>query len=166
MKSSFKKDGKLFGKISIIDIIVVVCVIVLAFGIYAKFTSTSDAVSTTEKAKIEYVYKVKGVREYTVDAFKLGGPMYDRETKEYMGMVKDVHADDAVMQVSLVDGTYTELTIPKKYDVYVTVEVDGKYNSLGFYTNENKYIGTGSTLHAHSKYTTTEGEIVDVYEVK
>ena len=37
-KSTFAKDGKLFGKISIIDIIVVLCVIVLAFGIYAKFT--------------------------------------------------------------------------------------------------------------------------------
>ena len=58
-KSTFAKDGKLFGKISIIDIIVVLCVIVLAFGIYAKFTSNSDAVSSSEKAKIEYVYKVK-----------------------------------------------------------------------------------------------------------
>ena len=40
------KNGKLFGKISIIDIIVVVCIVVLAFGLYAKFTSSSDAVTS------------------------------------------------------------------------------------------------------------------------
>ena len=91
-KSTFAKDGKLFGKISIIDIIVVLCVIVLAFGIYAKFTSNSDAVSSSEKAKIEYVYKVKGVRDFTIDAFKKGGPVYDQDTKEYMGEVTGVRS--------------------------------------------------------------------------
>lgn len=165
-KSTFAKDGKLFGKISIIDIIVVLCVIVLAFGIYAKFTSNSDAVSSSEKAKIEYVYKVKGVRDFTIDAFKKGGPVYDQDTKEYMGEVTGVRSEDAVMEVSLVDGTYKSLIVPKKYDVYVTIQVDGKYNSLGFYTNDNRYIGAGSTVNAQSKYTTTGGEIVEVRQIE
>ena len=73
-KSSFKKDGKVFGVISIIDILVVVCIIVLALGIYAKYTSDSDAVATAEKTKIEYVYKVQGVRNYTVEALKRAVP--------------------------------------------------------------------------------------------
>ncbi|MCI5892006.1 MAG: DUF4330 domain-containing protein [Clostridiales bacterium] len=160
------KNGKLFGKISIIDIIVVVCIVVLAFGLYAKFTSSSDAVTSSEKSNIEFVYKVKSVRDYTVDGFKKGGPLYDSDTKEYMGEVTDVRTEPAVMQVSLVDGAYKELEIPNKYDVYVTVQVSGKYNSLGFYTNDNKYIGAGQTLNAWSKYTTTGGEIVDVREAQ
>lgn len=160
------KNGKLFGKISIIDIIVVVCIVVLAFGLYAKFTSSSDAVTSSEKANIEFVYKVKSVRDYTVDGFRKGGPLYDSDTKEYMGEVVGVTTEPARMQVSLVDGTYTDLEIPNKYDAYVTVRVSGKYNSLGYYTNDNKYIGAGSTLNAWSKFTTTGGEIVDVYEIQ
>ena len=39
--------------------------------------------------------------------------------------------------------------------------MDGKYNSLGLYTNENKYIGAGQTLNAKTKFATTEGEIVE-----
>lgn len=160
------KNGKLFGKISVIDIIVVVCIALLAFGLYAKFTSSSDAVTSSEKANIEFVYKVKSVRDYTVDGFKKGGPLYDSDTKEYMGEVTGVTTEPAKMQVSLVDGTYKDLEIPNKYDAYVTVRVSGKYNSLGYYTNDNKYIGAGSTLNAWSKFTTTGGEIVAVHEAE
>lgn len=164
-KDSFKKSGKLFGKISIIDIIVVVCIVVLAFGIYAKYTSDSDATAASENTKIEFVYKVQGVRDYTVNALSKGGAMYDSETKEYVGEIVDVRTEEAVMEVSLVDGTYKQLTIPEKYDVYVTAQVDGKYNKLGFYTTGNKYLGAGSTINIKSKFATTEGQIVDVKAV-
>lgn len=160
------KNGKLFGKISVIDIIVVVLIVVAAFGIYAKFTSSSDAVSSSEKANIEFVYKVKSVRDYTVKGFEKGGSFYDSDTKEYMGEVVGVEAETAVMDVNLIDGTYTNVEVPDKFDAYVTVRVSGKYNSLGYYTDGNKYIAAGSTLNAWSKYTNTGGEIVDVYEVE
>lgn len=159
------KNGKLFGKISIIDIIVVVCIVVLAFGLYSHFTSSSDAVTSSSKTKVEFVYKVKSVRDFTVDALKKGGPMYDKETKEYMGEIIGVTADIARMEIGLIDGSYKEVEVPEKYDVYVTVQVDGKANSLGFYTNENRFIGSGSTVVAWSKYALTEGEIVDMKEI-
>lgn len=160
------KNGKIFGKISIIDIVVVICVVVLAFGLYAKVNSSSDAVTSTEKSKVEFVYKVKSVRDFTVDALKKGGPMYDKETKEYMGEIIDVRADIARMEIGLIDGSFKEVEVPEKYDVYVTVQVDGKANSLGFYTNENRFIGAGSTVVAWSKYSLTEGEIVGMKEIK
>ena len=165
-KSSFKKTGKLFGKISIIDIIVVLCIVVLAFGIYMRFTSDSDATQATERTKIEYVYKVESVRQYTLDAFRKGGPVYDRETKEYLGEVVGVTAEDAKMEVSLINGEYVSITVPDKYDAYVTIQVDGKYNSLGHYTNANRYIGAGQTLNALSKYSNTEGQIIEVKTVE
>lgn len=160
------KDGKLFGKISIIDIIAVVCIVVIAFGLYAKFTSKSDAVSSTEKVDFEFVYKVNSVRDFTIDGFEKGGPFFDKETKEYMGDVTGVRSEPAVMQVSMADGTYKQVNVPDKYDVYVTVRTTGKVSSLGYFTNDNKFIGAGSTVNAWSKYTTTGGEIVDVYEVQ
>lgn len=160
------KNGKLFGKISVIDIIAVICIALIAFGLYAKFTSDSDAVSSTEKTDFEFVYKVNSVRDYTVDGFKKGGPFFDKETKEYMGDVVGVRAEPAVMQISMTDGTYKKVDVSDKFDVYVTVRTSGKASSLGYFTNDNKYIGAGSTLNAWSKYTTTGGEIVDLYPVE
>ena len=160
------KNGKLFGKISIIDIIAVVCIVVIAFGLYAKFTSKSDAVTSSEKTDIEFVYKVKSVRDYTVEGFEKGGPFFDKETKEYMGDITGVRSEPAVTEISMVDGTYKQVEVPDKFDVYVTVRVTGKYNSLGYYTNDNKFIGAGSTVNAWSKYTTTGGEIIDVHEAQ
>ena len=87
--------------------------------------------------------------------------MYDSDTKEYAGEVVGVREEESVQSISLVDGTYKTVTVPNNYDVYVTIQVDGKYNSLGLYTNENKYIGAGQTLNAKTKFATTEGEIVE-----
>lgn len=165
-KNTFKKSGKLFGVISIIDIIVVLCIIVLAFGVYARFTSDSDAVASSNRATIEYVYMVKGVRNFTCEALEKGGAVYDSETKEYIGDVKEVRSEPAKMEVSLVNGEYRMLTLPDMYDVYVTITVDGKYNSLGYYTSDNRFIGAGSTLLAQSKFATTEGEIVEARDVE
>ncbi len=165
-KGSFKKTGKLFGVISIIDILVVLCIAALAFGIYARYTSDSDANTATERSKFQYVYKVEGVREYTLEALRKGGPVYDRETKEYIGDVVSVSAEDAKMEISKISGEYAVVTVPERYDAYVTIEVDGKYNSLGHYTDANRYIGAGQTLNALSKFSNTEGQIIEVKDVE
>ena len=165
-KGNFKKTGKLFGIISIIDVLVVLCIAALAFGIYARYTSDSDASAATEHSKFQYVYKVESVREYTLEALRKGGPVYDRETKEYIGDVVGVSAEDAKMEISKTDGKYVVVTVPDKYDAYVTIEVDGKYNSLGHYTNDNRYIGAGQTLNALSKFSNTEGQIIEVKDIE
>lgn len=165
-KGSFKKTGKLFGVVSIIDILVVVCIIALGFGIYTRYTSDSDANAASEHSTFQYIYKVEGVREYTLEALKKGGPVYDRETKEYIGDVVGVTSEDAKMETSMIDGRFVVVTVPERYDAYVTVEVDGKHNSLGHYTDANRYIGAGQTLNALSKFSNTEGQIIEVKDIE
>ena len=42
------KEGKLFGKISVVDILVVVLLVVAAFGVYTKFFKTNERVAVAD----------------------------------------------------------------------------------------------------------------------
>lgn len=160
------KEGKLFGKISIIDIVVILAIVVAAFGVYSRFFVGNEKVETAA-SHIEYTMKVKEVRMGTVDALKnyMGGITSD-STKEYMGEIVDVTYSEATKSVELANGTITETTLPERYDVIVTVRVDGKINDSGYYTATNQALTAGSNHVFCSKAAKTTGTILDVYEVK
>ena len=160
------KEGKLFGKISIIDILAILAILVAALGIYSRFFVGNEKVETASSS-IEYKMKVSEVRIGTVDALKnYGGEVFDTTTKEYLGTITDVTYTDAKKAAEMSNGQLKEATVPERYDAIVTVRVDGKINDTGFYTANNQALAAGGTHIFTSKAATTTGVILDVYEVK
>ncbi len=159
------KEGKLFGKISIVDIVVVLAIAVLAFGLYVRFGGEETKVST-QKMQIEYTLSVKGVRLGTVEALQQLGPVTNLSTKEYIGDIVEVTYEDAVDTRELANGRIVVTPLPERYTATVKIKVDGNVNNSGYYTSTNQSINIGSTLYFTSKYANTSGTIVDVKEVQ
>ncbi len=160
------KEGKLFGKISIIDIIVILAILVGAFGFYTRFFVSEKKVETAA-SHIEYTMKVKEVRIGTVNALKnYMGPVTDTTTKEYLGDIVDVTYTDSTKAVETTNGKMNASLIPERYDVTLTVKVDGKINDSGFYTANNQALAAGSSYVFTTKAAKTTGTITDVYEIK
>ncbi|MBQ2932622.1 MAG: DUF4330 domain-containing protein [Clostridia bacterium] len=160
------KDGKMFGKISIIDIAVVLAIVVAAFGVYTRFFVGNEKVETAS-SHIEYTMRVSEVRQGTVDALKdFMGPVNDFTTKEYMGEIVKVEFEEAVDAGETASGQLRESVVPERYDAVLTVRVDGKINSSGYYNANNQAIASGGTLIFNSKAAKTTGVIEEVYEVK
>jgi hypothetical protein len=159
------KEGKLFGKISIIDILVVLAIAIAAFGVYSRFFAGSEKIETAS-SHIEYKMAVKEVRIGTAEALKTyGGPVFDFETKEYLGDIVDVTYTEAKKGVELANGKMKEVVVPERYDAVVTVRVDGNINNSGYYTANNQPLAAGSSPVFYSKAAKTTGTILDVYEV-
>lgn len=159
------KEGKLFGKISIIDIFVVLAIVVAALGIYTRFITPSEKVAT-QSQKIEYTLLVKGVRIGTAQALQNPSPITNNTTKEYIGDIIGATYTDAVEGKEFSNGEIKALTLPERYDVTVTVQVDGKINDSGFYTSTNQAITVGSTQFFSSKYANTSGVITSVKKIQ
>ena len=159
------KEGKLFGRISIIDLFVVVAIIVAAFGVYTRFFVSNEKVSV-KSSTIEYQMRVKGVRSGTVEALKMGGPIYDTQTKEYMGEIISSETEAYFEEQELTDGRLVLSEVPERQTVVVTVRVDGSINDSGYYTKDNKALYVGSTFIIGSKYAETTGEISAISVVK
>ena len=159
------KEGKLFGKISVVDILVVVLLVVAAFGVYTKFFKTNERVAVADET-IEYQFSIKNVRQGTVDGLSKLGPVYDTTTKEYLGEITAVDAVLAKSERTVGDGSVLNAEIPDRFDVKVTVRVDGSSNDLGYYTKNNLLLCAGSKFVIGSKYVKTTGEICSVKDIK
>lgn len=159
------KEGKLFGKVSIIDIFVVIVIVIAAFGVYTRFFTVNEKVTVTQQ-QIEYRLKVTKVRQGTVDALSKLGPVYDSTTKEYMGELVAVETEDCYEEQKLADGTLSNSKIPDRMNVIITVRVNGSTSSTGYYTSDNKYLAAGSGFVIATKYAETTGEIISINEIK
>ncbi len=159
------RDGKLFGKVSIIDIVVIALVIVLALGVYKMFADDSSAVVTSSE-KVECTFIIKNVRSYTADALAKKGSLYDKVSKEYVGEITDVKVDDGLYQINMADGSFKQVVPEDRYNVYVTVEFDGKASDNGYYTAANKYLGAGTSLGITTKYAECESTVYSISSVE
>ena len=99
----FSKNGKLFGKISVIDIAVVLLLVVLVVGVALRFSGGAGGQFVSGNS-YECVVKVKNVRDYTVKALEKGGEVYDKTTKEYIGTIVGVTSEPAAEPLALADG--------------------------------------------------------------
>ena len=156
------KDGKLFGKVSIIDILVIIIILVTALGVYAKFTSTPETVQVTTE-KFSYIVRIDKVRQYTVDGLKELGKIYDKETKEHLGEIVEVISVENTVETGINSaGKAVKTEYPDKYSVLIRIETDGSVGTNGYYTSSNRLIGVGGELSIESKYVSTSGRVISI----
>lgn len=155
------KEGKLFGKISVIDIAVILIIAVLAACIYIRFSGTTQTIATAGE-DIECTFLVRNIRAFSVDALERGGAVYDKTSKEYIGEITDVRIENGEYQVNMADGTFKTVAPEERYNAYVTVEFEGKVGENGYYTAANKYLAAGTTVIINTKYAQCESTVYSI----
>ena len=100
------RDGRLFGKISVIDVIVLAVVVVLVAAVFTK-TRMPQTGATVSTVPVVYTMRVQNQPEYMLDAIQVGDQLFDeaRSTGGSLGTITDVQVSDGTYQASLNDGT-------------------------------------------------------------
>ncbi len=158
------KDGKLFGKISIIDIAVVLLLAVLIVGVLLRMGGNSGEVISG--AEYGCVVKVESVRQFTIDALTKGGEVYDKTTKEYIGTIIGVTSEPATDHLLMADGSHEVVPVDNRYHAYVTISFQGKETPEGYFTTSNQQIYAGGTLVMNAKWAECTGVVQSVYASK
>lgn len=155
------KNGKIGGKISIIDIGVIVLIIAAAIGLVIRFTSgTTTAVTSNETFR--YVVKVNMVREYTVNALQKRGITTDKKAEMVLGEIKDVKVEDSKIQSTTASGKIEWSNLPDKYTCYVTIEAEGRESEDGYILDDTTELSVGRSVDIITKNVKTSGEIISV----
>lgn len=156
------KNGKLFGKLSIIDLGIILIVIVCVVGVGMRFSGGLADISS-QSVEIEYVYEMKQIRQTSVDALNKMGEVYNKTAGEaYMGTITHVEAlanDDFSI---LADGNIVKTSAPERYDALVTIRVPGKQSDNALYTASNQRLEAGSHEFFSTKWVAGEGDIKSV----
>ena len=149
------RNGRLFGKISVIDVIVILAVIVMAAAIYVK-THKPQTGSNVATTTIVYQMSVENQPEYMLDAIQVGDQIYDKErsTGGSLGTITDI-------QVS--DGTYEIVPAQGRYNLLLTIEGQGLIDENGNCLLNRVYnLGVNSSREFNNKYGLFLGRIVSI----
>lgn len=149
--------GKLFGKISIVDICVLLVIIIGIAGAFFTISTLNsgkladnsklalNSASATQTATV--TLELKGVRDVTKDSLKEGDAVYaTTEDNEYIGEIKHVSSEVLTLNMVAQDGTLFEAEVPEQLNVLVEVEVKGKTTDTGFYTESGVQLLYGKSL--------------------
>ena len=154
-------NGRLFGKINILDIIIVVAIIALLVSVKVKYDKSPAQMSADKK--IIYTVEVEDVRQPTVDAiYRNKENVMDEETEKNLGNIIDIKPSKAKESIKLSDGTYKVVEKEDKFDVILTLEVKGTETNDNYFTSTGKKLIVGDDLSIHNKKVVVNGMIKSI----
>ena len=158
------RDGRLFGKISIIDVIVILVVAVLALAIYVKgqMPQTGASVTTTP---VVYQILADNQPEYMLDAIQVGDQLFDKErsTGGSLGEIIDVQVSDGTYQGELDDGTVADVPAEGYYNILMTIRGEALVGADGSVALNRIYdLGVNSHRNFNTKYAYFLGMVTDI----
>lgn len=150
-KRIIDENGRLFGKVSLIDIIVVLAVaaVVLAAALKSEVMSTTSGTIATEP--VEYTIVVKDIRQTVADMFREGDEVWT-EGGVSIGKITGVDNQQAITQSQLVDGSYVEGIKESKIDSYVTILVDCSFSNGRYFANRTVGLFINQEIKLVTKY--------------
>ena len=153
------KNGKIGGKVSIIDILVVVLVVAVIVGIVARYGSSVTGAVKSNK-------QFESVRQYTVDALEKKGKVTDKKSEKDLGEIVDVQVENATLQSTTASGELKNPELPGRYTCYVTIRATGKESDDNYILEDSTELSVGRNVDLYSKYVKTSGDIKSVKVVE
>lgn len=159
----FDEDGRLFGKISLVDVMAVCLVLLVAMMVYVRFfTGGGEVISGSSDVTFTYTIVVPEVRSFTVDAMKVGDELYVEDDGVDLGKITDIRADQCMSREDTPDGRVVLMPVEGRYDVTITVEATGLVSSGRYYAARSYELNPNLEVKFYSKYVSATGRVKTV----
>lgn len=154
------ENGKIFGKINILDVfaavslIAVISVIVYHYRTpYAQMTDSND--------KIKFYVTIRDVRDFTLEYYQPGLLVTESKKGIVLGRIIDIEANEFMDNMTDITGKLAMTEKPKRLEI--TLEIEGE----GFMTEQGYFIGkhelkVGEGINIKTKYIAVEGFVSDI----
>lgn len=137
------KNGRLFGKIHLFDLLILVLLIGGVIGMALRFFVSDDEVVTPRSAT--YTVEITEKEQYIADAYRVGDTLWEKG--ENMGTVTKVEVHPHQSVEVLPDGTSGLVDHVITYNIILTVETDNLREHDGTFIGSQELLnGTGHTL--------------------
>ena len=144
--------GKLFGKVSIIDILIVLVVVAAVAGVGYKMTKSSASPFTAKEDNVIVTFYSEESPDYAVKVAKVGDSVKDFDKGSVFGKVKEEIKIDKALSFSdfteYENGQWVVGSKPGYCSYYMKVEGTAVANPDGSFSfsNENYYVGRSLTM--------------------
>ena len=141
------KQGRIAGKVSIIDIVLVLIIIGLIIGFGFKKLSTKAVQIVNTDSKFYVTLSIEPIRQFSLDAIKENDIFYKQHEQQPLGKIVSLRKEEAKDIIKRQDGNPVYVPIEEKYCLYITLECTGNVSSdRGYFVNGNSQISAGSDI--------------------
>lgn len=158
------RNGRLFGKVSVIDLIVVAVVLVLAVALNMKNNHLSHTSTSVTNDPITYQVLVSGSRNYVADAVREGDLMFDQERSSggTLGKILSIEVLPGSKMAELNDGTVEVIPAEDCVNLLLTVQGEGIVSDGRVLLNRIYDLGVNSARNFYTKYAQFTGTVTDI----
>lgn len=147
------KNGRLFGKISIIDVLVILVVVALAAALRFKSNQTHTGTSS-DNIPITFQVTLNGMRSYVADAIQVGDMLYDLDYSSggALGRISGIETLPGARIAEFSDGTKADAPVEDGVTLVLTVEGRGIISNNRYLINRVYNLGINTTRNYYTPY--------------
>ena len=112
------EKGRLFGKLSVIDLGILLCVIMIALGSYMKFFTLEQTNVTIQAAPVRYTIVAEPVRDWAMRNIREGDAMFVQGV--YVGTIEGISYEPHEVVVQS-DGALWRAPVPERFMIILDV---------------------------------------------
>lgn len=159
------RNGRLFGKISVLDVLAILLVVALAAALSFKGEQTHTGTSDT-LIPITFQVTAMGVRDYVGDAIQVGDPLYDQDRTSGgpLGSITEVEILPGTKQAELNDGTLAIVPAEGCVNVVLTVEGEGVLSGDQYLINRIYPLGVNASRSFYTPYSLFVGSVTAILD--
>jgi hypothetical protein len=152
MKKLIDERGRLFGKVSVIDVFVLLAVVILAIAAFTKFNVYQNPLTSDNTVDIVYTLEIPAIRYSNANIIRPGDKVYSLETGANIGTVMAVEIRDAYAIEDKADGAFVIARVHERYDVFLTVEAHCSYSNGRLYADRTFELNANAEYKIYTKY--------------
>jgi hypothetical protein len=144
------EKGQLFGKLSVIDLLVTLAVVALVAGLVYKRASGEVQQIVNASTPFYMTLKAEHAREYSVNAVGEGDVFFRQNDTQRLGTVVRVDTEPAEDIMVKTDGTALLAKSEDRYSLYITLACTGNISDAGYYVNGSTHLAEGNDVRLQS----------------
>lgn len=164
------QNGRLFGKISIIDLLVIAAVAVIAAAVYVKNNAAPISSGTVKEQRITFQIRTVSMEDYVTGAIRVGDKIYDAGYSSGNGPVGEItqvqvlNDPGVALEENMQDGTAPQIEVEGTVDLLITVEGSGVSDGRSYTINRVYEVGVNSSRTYRTNRATFNGVVVEILD--
>ncbi|MBM7562473.1 DUF4330 domain-containing protein [Fusibacter tunisiensis] len=157
------RQGKVFGKISIIDVLILILLVAVSLVGYSFLSPTETA--EAEEIRIRYTYETSPVTENFANQLEEGMKLFNSSRNHEVGTL--IAFESAPREIEVKDrenGTFKKAIVPDEYVVTLVIEANATQNAHHYYVTQED-VKVGAMIPIKGKGFATMGYVIGLEEI-
>jgi len=160
-------SGKIKGRVSIIDIILIAALVVLLAGFMYRQMSGRIGDIVRPSTPFEVIIQGEGLRHFIIDSVDVGDVMFRNHDRQPLGTVVAIDVEPSFDYLHRADGTATLAEMEGRYTIRLTLSSVGTVRAnIGYFVNGIDHLAPGGEVALISnRVFIPDGRVYSIREV-